>query len=291
MSSRRSLHAALVACAFSLLPGCFKAYVVVSFRPPAEEQGVAEASDTPRLRELRGSVKAVAVRAPAACSEEASAVAGGAGIAARSRSILETRCATLLGELERALATRYRVVGWREVAAAGKSEGVSLAAYRPAADVVLVVNDLSPTPVLVSDMDGPSVVLSDATPDGTARGPAKLSKGGERFIRDLLARRFTDGALAGVAVRLEVTAVSGATGEPLWTYRRRLGDALEGALDGKILLRGRGSTWRPIVPRGMHGPIAARKGEAPPPDPVQARMREIGQTLADDVVARFSSSI
>lgn len=286
MPRRRTPSLILAALALPALGGCFKSYVAVTFAPPAAAERPAEVVATPRFQDVRGKVKVVALRAPAACATEGAVPPSGTGLAARGRAIVETRCATFMGELERSLSARFKVIGWRESAEGEKASGLLLlSSRRAAADVVLVVNDLTPAPVLVSDFRGAAVRLNDASPDGTVLGPKRLSEDGDRFIRDFLADRYRDGALAGVDVRLEVTAFSGETGEPLWSYRRQVTDPLDGALDARVLFRGRGDTWRPVVPRGRRAAGNGANGESP----VQVRLRRIALTVANDLTARFTA--
>lgn len=286
MSIPRSARVAVAAALTLFATGCFKSYVTVSFRPPSLPAGPADVHDGPRMQELRPAVKAVALRAPPACLADAGPVAAGPGLAARSRTILDARCDVLLGELERALAARYRVVPWRELAAAEREAGLAhLAAQRTSADLVLVVSDLAPLPLLVTDLEGAGVVLTNANPDGSPRGKTELSRKSERAIRDLVAERFPDGGLGGVAVQLELLALAAATGEPVWRYHRVLAADLDGARDFKMLLRGRSRTWRPVPPRGR-GAAAAEGAE----DAIRARIRELARTLARDAVDRFSTA-
>lgn len=278
-------HAAL---SLALLGGCAKSYLTVSFKPPAAAESPAEVVGTPGFAELQPSIRIVALRAPAACLEEVGAPRSGSGVAARGRAIVETRCTTVLGELERALAARYRVIGWREVAEEEKeARTVLLPAKRPV-DVLLEVTDLYPMPILVDDLDGPAVVIRDADPDGAAIGPKALSEGGDRFVREFLKDRYRDGALAGVEIRLEVVAVSGRTGEPIWRYRRRIVDDLQGTRDARLLMRGRSDVWRPVVPRGG-GEAHAAPGSGEE-SPVQRRLRGLAFALANDLTTRLSAA-
>jgi hypothetical protein len=273
------------ALAVSLLgSGCFKSYVAVSFRPSSIPDAPAEVHESARMQELRPAVKVVAVRAPAACLAASQPAATGPGIAARSRTIVEARCDVVLDELERALAARFRVVSWRELAKAEKTAGLAhVAARQVGADVVLVVTDLAPYPLVVTDMSGPGVVLTNVNPDGSPRGKTDLSQTSDRVIREMAERRFPDGGLAGVALQLELTALAGSTGEPVWTYQRAVGADLDGARDFKMLIRGRSGTWRPVEPRGTHGVV-----DAAAEDSVRARVRTLAQQLARDAVERFS---
>jgi hypothetical protein len=238
--------------------------------------------------DLRAPLTTIAVRAPRSCRSEANEAVEGFGVAARGRTILEARCDVVLGELERALSERHRVHGWRSVAQAEREAGGGphLAARTLGADAVLMVMDLVALPVLVSDLRGKGVVLTDANPDGSPRGPADLSPRAEETIRELVESHFPDGGLAGVTAELELALQSTAAGELLWTYQRRAAIDLEGARDTKLLVRGRSRTWRPVAPRGH------ARAEPPPnaEDAVRARLRELAQVLARDVEERLASA-
>lgn len=285
--ARSSARAAPVLALALLASGCFKSYVAVSFRPPPVPDAPAEVHQTPRLLELGPAPRTIAVRAPASCRSESSAVAEGSGVAARGRTILEARCDVFLGELERALSGVHRVVSWRDLAEAERAAGglPHVAARRAGADAVLLVVDLAVAPVLVSDLRGPGVELADAYPDGSRRGKAVLSARAEDTIRSLVEVHFRDGGLAGVSAGLELELLASASGEPLWTYQRRVVADLEGARDSKMLLRGRSRTWRPVEPRGK--PRAAAAGEE---DVVRARLRDLARTLAQDAIERLAAA-
>jgi hypothetical protein len=286
MSTPRAAHLAAALALSVLGSGCFKSYVAVSFRPSSIPDVPAQVHETARMQEIRPAAKAVAVRAPAACVAAPAPVAAGPGLAARSRTILDARCDVVLDELERALALRFRVVPWRELAKAEKTAGLAHVAARQAgADVVLVVTDLAPYPLVVTDMSGPGVVLTNVNPDGSPRGKTDLSRTSDRVIREMVERRFPDGGLAGVALQLELTALAASTGEPVWSYQRSVGADLDGARELKMLVRGRSDTWRPVEPRGSHGVV-----DGAAEDSVRARIRRLAQQLARDAVERFSSA-
>jgi hypothetical protein len=291
MTQARTPIAALSIAALLGTTGCFKSYVAVSFRPPVELGAEASASGTPALAQARSALKTVAVRAPSGCtSSEAEVSPAGAGVALRSRAILESRCESWLGELERALGTRYKVVGWRDLARHDRLR--SAGGERTGADLIFQVRDLVVEPLLVASTDPRAVVLTRATPRAEARPGAKpLSPKAEQTIRRIVGARFPDGAVAGMRATIEIDAVPSSGGDPLWTYRGRVSDGLSGALEPRMLLRGRSRSWRPVAPRGWapEDPGAAGATAASPVDPVQARLRELAAAVADDVVARFTT--
>jgi len=269
--------------------GCFKSYVVVSFRAPQDAGTEATASGTPVLDAARATLRTVAIRAPSACTPDASLSATGGGVALRSRTVLESRCDTWVGELERALALQYKVVGWRELARRER-EGGAAAAREAGADLVLVVKELVAEPLLVSAADSSAVVLTRATPRGEPTPGSKVvPPKADRTIRTIVASHYPDGMLVGVRATIEIAAVPASGGDPLWTYRGRISDSLTGALESRMLLRGRRGTWRPVAPRGWRANDAAA-ARASPADPVQARLRELAATIAADVVARFTTA-
>src|SRR6266540_373196 len=255
--------------------GCFKSYVVVSFRAPQDAGTEATASGTPVLDAARATLRTVAIRAPSACTPDASLSAAGGGVALRSRTVLESRCDTWVGERE--LARRER-------------EGGAAAAREAGADLVLVVKELVAEPLLVSAADSSAVVLTRATPRGEPTPGSKVvPPKADRTIRTIVASHYPDGMLVGVRATIEIAAVPASGGDPLWTYRGRISDSLTGALESRMLLRGRRGTWRPVAPRGWRANDAAA-ARASPADPVQARLRELAATIAADVVARFTTA-
>lgn len=281
--------AAASAAVLLLSSGCFKSYVVVSFRAPEEAASEATATASQALASASLPARTVVVRAPAGCRPDAGATVSGSGVALRSRSVLESRCETWLSELEKALATRFTVVGWRELARAERA-GRAAAAREAGADLVLVVTELQAEPLLVSSSDPAAVRLVAAMPTGEPAAEGVISPKAERTIRRIVAARYPDGAVAGVRVAIEIAAVPVAGGEPVWTYRGRVTDALSGALESRMLLRGRASSWRPVVPRGWRPAAAPASSAGDAEDPVRARLREIAAAVAADVVASFPTA-
>ncbi len=269
--------------------GCFKSYVAVTFRPLSETASQSTATATPSFHAVRGSMRTVALRAPAACLREATSSPRGAGVAVRTRTVLESRCTIWLGALEAALAAKYKVVGWRELALRERDAGAS-GALGPGVELVLVVRELEAEPLLVSAADPQAVVLTAATARGAAVSGAKPpSRRVDAAIRELVATRFPDGALVGVRATLDLAAVPGAGGGPIWTYAARVSDTLSGAMEPRMLLRGRRGSWRPVAPRGWKPGDAATAANATPVDPLEARLRELAAMLAADVVARLTT--
>lgn len=320
--TRWSLSA--VCAAALLLSACAKSYVLVSFGHPGEL--AAEATATP-LATAMPAIRKVAVRAPAGCARDAAPATGAGGLAVRSRAILESRCDAWLSELEKALAARYEVVGWRELAQGERADRAG-SGRAAGADLVLVVTELHAEPLLVSAAERAAVRLARATPRGDPAPGEPLSPDEDAAIRRLVAARYPDGALVGVRAALEISAVPAAGGEPLFTYRAQVSDALAGALDQRMLLRGRAGSWRPVVPRGWRpeappaapparaaspesspGSSAESSASAPPApassaessasapapaapaeDPVRARIRELAAAVAADLVATFPTA-
>jgi hypothetical protein len=56
--------------------GCFKSYVVVSYKQTVRVNAPAELYSTPRYAAVRGQIKTVAVRAPDECSNPTAAYLG-----------------------------------------------------------------------------------------------------------------------------------------------------------------------------------------------------------------------
>lgn len=282
MPRSRTPLVALAAVALVAETGCFKSYVAVTFRPTDDAAAArATSAATPALEPLRASLQAVAVRAPARCGPEAAPSGRGGGVALRSRAVLESPCTVWLAELEKALAAKYKVVGWKAVAAGGD------AAVRDAgAELVLVVRELTAEPVLVSAADHRNVVLTPATARGEPEpGASPPSPRADRMIRAVAAARYPDGALAGVRAVVDLAAVPAGGGEPVWTYAARVADPLAGAGEARMLVRGRSGTWRPVTPRGWR-PAAAAAGSS---DPVDTRLSELAAAVAADAVSRLST--
>lgn len=277
-----------VCAATLLLSGCAKSYVLVSFGHPGEL--AAEATATP-LATAMPAIRKVAVQAPAGCARGGASTAGAGGLAVRSRAILESRCDAWLSELEKALAARFEVVGWRELAQGERADRAG-AARAAGAELVLVVTELHAEPLLVSAAEPAAVRLARATPRGDPAPGEPLSPDEDASIRRLVAARYPDGALVGVRAALEISAVPAAGGEPLFTYRAQVSDALAGVVDQRMLLRGRAGSWRPVAPRGWkpEATPASAAPAAPAEDPVRARIRELAAAVAADLVATFPTA-
>jgi hypothetical protein len=260
--------------------GCFKSYVAVMFQPPVAADAGSFQSEVAGA--VDASVHAVALRAPSSCALDPAPPLTGRGVAMRSSSVLQSRCETWLTELEAALATRFTVVRWRDLARAERA-GNSTAARDAGAEIILKIAELQTEPLLVSSDDRGAVRLVRATANGEPVAGEQVASDVEAVIRPLVAARYPDGALVGVRVALEIAAVPVAGGEPLWTYRAVVTDGLAGALDARMLLRGRASSWRPVEPDLPPAPEAAPASAQE--DPVRARIREIAKAVAADVVS------
>ncbi len=268
--------------------GCFKSYVVVSFRPPEAVAAQAVTAATARYAEVRGAVKVVAVRAPGGCANEALSDRVDEGVGVTSRVVLQARCAIWLSELERALAAAgYQVVPWRDLLAAEGMEGaVHLAARKLGVDAVFAVAEIDMRPSVSAGSEAGAVVVSASDPDGALRGPFRLDPGQRRVILALVRERYRDGVVSGFTAAIDAIVLVPPGGEPIWSYRRAVAGALDGCGEPRMLLRGRSDTWRPVLPSRYPAP-PADDGAAPDEDALLTRLRGAARTVAADLVARF----
>jgi hypothetical protein len=271
-----------------LLSGCFKSYVAVGFHPPPLPAQSGEIVSAEPYQKARGAVRRVALRAPTPCLGESAAQQGGGGLGNRWRAIQDSRCDVWLGELENALAgAGYQVTSWRKQAGTERIAGTPQAAARElGADLVLEVNDLVLTPVFAGVADDRTIGFDRSDSAGADRGPAALSDEEHAALVALVRERYPDGALTGLSATIDARAVAVGSGEPVWAYRRTTSDDLSAAQATRILLRGRGETWRPILPSSRGRAAAAPAGGE---DPLQSRARDLARAIAKDLVTRFVS--
>jgi hypothetical protein len=251
--NRRRLLQAFFACAAVTSGGCARTFVVVGATPtPRVEAAPAEVLETDDYAPNRPNLKSVAVRFPNDCWKFDKKADGGGQVSAT----LTPACAPWGEALTQALAgAGFKVTGLQDFLMLEAKQRMS----PPAAAKWLGVNAL----IVVEKVDAASapldearrgrLVLTQADPDGTLREPASLDERSIKGIEELLADRVRPwGSQAVEAVaEIKVTAVLPGTGAPLWRYSRKATAPEAAPANFKMLLRGRGGRWTPVLPEGV----------------------------------------
>lgn len=286
-SSRRACSLTAVAACL-IAQACEKQYLVVEYSAGATTQAApAEVTRTPTYQSQVASIRAVSIRLPDQCQNEAASRV--TGMATDSQVIMGSNCGVWLSELERSLTQAgFRVVTWVRENERGAGN-ISEVARQIGADAVFVVNSLDTTRMLPGVAAGSRISYFESNPQGDRLRPTELPTVQRDYLRCLvwqrsgyaldpnewrrlvgrdcayLAESADDrdaiSSVIGVASSLNVTAVHAGSGESIWFYNRRLVRQLQSSRNLRFLVRGRGSEqeayWRPVEPIRATGPAVA----------------------------------
>lgn len=239
------------------LSGCAKQYVLteIVFDVESLRDKPAEVIVTDAYRRRIAEIGALAIRMPDSCQRESgSSVAGGARGEA---SIFETNCGTWMGEVERAMTrTGYRVISWDALHNLERSESLStyVAAQRLGADAVLLINSMEELKTTGENLRTKQFGYYESNPNGDKVRQLPLAEEDRKVLRTLTEQDVQHVMVdkwknVAVGAGLDATVVLAATGENIWQFRGRRVERFGAAEGGRLLFRGRGSFYRPVVTR------------------------------------------
>jgi hypothetical protein len=255
-------HPATLALAALLSAGCARTFVVASAAAAPRADVEAEVMETDALEAARPEMKAVAVRFPNDCWKFDRK--GGADAAVVPS--LTPACApwgeALAFTLQKA---GFRVLPHQELVMyeARQRAAPPAAAKALGVNALLVIDRIGAKTGPVDASRRARLDLQQADPDGSPRGPARLDADAQKALLEVVGDRvrpWGDQAVEA-AVEIRVTAVLPGSGTPLWRYARAQAAAEAAPANFRILLRGSGGRWTPVLPEGV-----APAGE-PGPDP------------------------
>jgi hypothetical protein len=249
MNHRRVLPA-LLAFAALTSGGCARKFVVITAMPPgsgasAPAEVLATDDYAPNLPKL----KSIAVRFPNDCWKFEK---GGGQVSAA----LTPSCAPWGEALVQSLAgAGFKVTGLQELLMLEAKQRMTppAAAQWLGVNALIVVEKAETGTVPLEEARRAKLVYTQADPDGTLQDPAVISEEGVAAIGLLTADRvrpWGPEAVEAVA-EIRVTAVLPGSGAPLWRYARRATAPETAPAQFKMLLRGHGRRWVPVLPVGM----------------------------------------
>ena len=308
--NRRRLLQALLACAAVTSSGCARTFVVVTATPtPRVDAAPAEVLETDDYASSRPNLKSVAVRFPNDCWKFDKKSDSGGQVGAT----LTPGCAPWGEALTLALVEAgFKVIGLQDLLMLEAKQRMSppAAAKWLGVNALIVVEKAETGTVPLDEARRAKLVYTQADPDGTPGEPAVLSEEGLAGIELLTADRVRPwGPQAVEAVaEIRVTAVLPGSGAPLWRYARRATAPETAPANFKMLLRGRGGRWVPVVPVGTESLAAtnidprlleryAARGSNPLAMPVEkplvakpaVNLQALVRELSADLAARLAS--
>jgi hypothetical protein len=206
-------------------------YVVVE-RTVAQASGLppkAEITATPTYAARHASLTKVALRLPDNCFQGKAQLGTGTNT---TTALLESACGVPLQVLERSLTReKYQVLSWAALMGIEREQRVPVhkAAQLLGADFVVVLNVVD---VGVRDAGAEAAVKYHyyaSNPNGERLGAKKLFNADRAFFKDYVHKRAGDDAKAqagsSMQGELNATAVLSETGEAIWFYNWRVGQA------------------------------------------------------------------
>jgi hypothetical protein len=215
-------------------------------------------------------LKAVAVRFPNDCWKFDKKTVDGAQ---RVTASLTPACAPWGEALTKALTTAgFKVAAHQDLVMVEAKQRMAppAAAQWLNVNALLVVDKVEAAALPLGEAGRAKVSVLASDVNGNPGGPAKLGDRARKAVATLAGDRvrpWGDQAVEAVA-EIRVTAMLAGTGTPFWRYARRLTSPEAVPPGFKMLLRGSGGRWVPVLPEGV-----APTGEMQP-DPRQQELAE-----------------